>query len=785
MRRRRLAAALVLLALGVASGPGQGQALQAVHLEQPSGLRATRWSAAGSTSKTLPAALTGGQVDLPWPCDASWIYHLWSPTAFSWPFSLAPSDCEATDPVDVAFVPGATFRVRLQIPPGSPAPPLAEVTGRQCAGTAPEPRASFRYVTTLDPPGELRGPVPAGCVDLRLTAEGYQPVPLLATEVAAGQEVQLGVRSLARATILKALAVAAWNSRPLAGVRALLVPSDRFPSVSDQALGGEKVPGWRTVTSDAEGRLVEPGLAPGTWGVVLEADAPDVARVALAPREFASGQTVDLGRIDLPAAAHLIVEVDPALLRRSEVVDGTWRPTLQLARVVPSEAGETMRPPRERAVDENGAAILWLAPGPRVVELALVTADGHSRFITSERVELAAGEVKALALADKGHRFAGFVEWKGERVAHAELSFLPADPAAPGVMTQPTATTDDEGRFDVSINWLGIYDVRLSWLEGERERHRDAQIEGVELRDPSATIELQVSSASLAGRVVNRDGAPVADALVEAVRLPASGGEVDLGPSAWTADHSDAQGAFALDALAPGRWQVEARADGQSSRPLTRTLAEDENVFGLVLELAPNRELRGRLLLSGQPLADTRALLLWPPSRHRPLGHLRPITTDETGRFVMEQPEGAPRRALLMVPAPARVVGARWVDLDPASPFEVSFRQPTGGAELRPAGGAWTDDVFPSTLVLTRADGVAVFAVAVGEAAQSPLPGSRSPYGLANLEPGVWQVRRLPRVAHEALTRLATGQAHTFELLGEIVVSAGTARIEVPTKATP
>jgi hypothetical protein len=249
---------------------------------------------------------------------------------------------------------------------------------------------------------------------------------------------------------------------------------------------------------------------------------------------------------------------------------------------VVSEAGEDLHEARIRLADspidkrapEGRFSLAGLPPDAIVLE---VSALGHrpGRF---DLGALADGEERRdleLRLA-LGNVIAGRVVWTDGTPAAAEITWLVAGVAPDISRFRPERRTAPDGTFHIA--GLGAEPVTVL-AEGSR-----AVEATVETSDGPITVsqpQLRRGHASAAnvepgthglilvlrphetlrGRVVDESGAPVTAARVRARRIDEVGDE--LRRSDLTVHFlQDVEGAFALEDLAPGRWELEVRADG-------------------------------------------------------------------------------------------------------------------------------------------------------------------------------------------------------------------------------
>jgi protocatechuate 3,4-dioxygenase beta subunit len=212
-----------------------------------------------------------------------------------------------------------------------------------------------------------------------------------------------------------------------------------------------------------------------------------------------------------------------------------------------------------------------------------------------------------------------------------------------------TEASADDGAFLIEGLAAGAsYDVQpLGARAGARRTGVVAPADGVEL--------IVEGPGRISGRVLDADGGrPVTDFEVSyrasegaggggrmVLRLGAGAGG-GLRPLRVQAD----DGAFSLEGVPPGKWRVQAVAQGYPATSADVTLEEGSDVEGLELRLTRGLSLRGRVLdaLTGRPIldasvqasaesGDTRAALL---ARLTGAANGTQTRSDADGRFVLQ-----------------------------------------------------------------------------------------------------------------------------------------------------
>jgi hypothetical protein len=250
--------------------------------------------------------------------------------------------------------------------------------------------------------------------------------------------------------------------------------------------------------------------------------------------------------------------------------------------------------------------------GSRVVVL-----DAQQGTDLSQDVELAPGV-----------RLEGRVvmQGSGQAVPSAELRFLASD----GLRTGPPVlvASGEDGRFEARLV-PGLY--AITGVMG-RSIVRIGQRLTVDGSTTSVTARIEMTQGrSLAGRVVDAGGRAAPRAEVVLVREGAP-------PFDERQTWSSADGAFRLDGLSSGRYQVSARIVGSTEARANVDVAEGD-LEGVVLTVGPGVVVSGRVLGPDGSGASNANVVVWnfgggknyPPQR---------VATGTDGRFVVDSLKG-------------------------------------------------------------------------------------------------------------------------------------------------
>jgi len=168
-----------------------------------------------------------------------------------------------------------------------------------------------------------------------------------------------------------------------------------------------------------------------------------------------------------------------------------------------------------------------------------------------------------------------------------------------GALFPRQASLDAEGRFELRALPCGVQHA----LKVDAKDYADAKVPGLEF-EPGRVRELDLAllvGATVRGFVRDEAGASLAEAEVKAAENGMFGfpGE-ELGGA-----KSDANGAFALEHVAPGKFLVVAKKAGQlDSEPQKLELADGQQRDGLVITLGRGASISGRVELADGNAAD-------------------------------------------------------------------------------------------------------------------------------------------------------------------------------------
>lgn len=503
------------------------------------------------------------------------------------------------------------------------------------------------FLLDLPEPGSYR---------LRVQAQGFREESLPEVSVSAGEVYALGPVLLRRGAGITGVVVEALSGEPLEGVDVEVEPSGT--QLLDAVLHQRVL---RAVT-DREGRFSVTGLGTGRFG--LTARRSDYAPV-LAQASLETDRTEDLGPL----------RMERGVLLRGTVVDREGNPRAAVrVRLFGPEPG-TLVPLAERTTARDGTF-----EGPALASGRYQAQVWGGRLLLAQEIEVPGGrEEWPLELVAGGVRLSGVVTRGGEPVQGGSLILRPAlDPgesrgkvflSSPNAGTFSLGLSDtrlsaevrEDGTFEVSDVPTGT--LKVDYASGSGTVAREIQVPD----SPEASVTLEIGGVELRGRVVDRAQEAGVEALLRVT---------DEGGAQVASMPTDAEGAFSVRNLTPGRYTVEATAEGFAPRVLTGIVAAPEALpIEIPLDRGGSGSLRVRLRKpDGAPASWVSLALL-----------------DEAGRAVRTLPtDGAGEKRFEDLPAGLYVLV--WADpyagTGASEPFRIDGGRETDFQRTLSEGGA-------------------------------------------------------------------------------------------------
>jgi len=439
---------------------------------------------------------------------------------------------------------------------------------------------------------------------------------------------------------------------PAAEVAGSVVGPDGEPVAGAEvrALAGDAARGYRAWSTaqargfaDALGRYALPGLTPGDFQLVASARglAPSAplaltlfpglrrtgAQLALRAGGAIEGELLGSGDVGVAGRWVHAALLDPPELVTTRtdadgrfafdhLAEGSWHVWSFVA------GGEAYVDPLTTAPDgPDGAPPLELDEG--LVSAAAAVRDGRTTRITlgsgPERPVELSGAVRAAAMP-----------------IEAALYFF-RDGAGP-LEGFATARSGEDGAYAVRLEAPGRYLVALQWSDDGAPEALSRESVVLDVPAEAEHVhDFELPAGSVAGRVIDATGRPVAGARVELV--PVGPPRASAAPAGFARTTTGADGAFAFSHLADGTYAVVAEAPETGPHAgLGRTSLGDLRVeggartAGVDVCLHPGREVSGTALdADGRPVAGATVFVL--DASGRPLGRFSQIRSGPDGAF--------------------------------------------------------------------------------------------------------------------------------------------------------
>ncbi|HYO78095.1 MAG TPA: carboxypeptidase regulatory-like domain-containing protein, partial [Thermoanaerobaculia bacterium] len=221
------------------------------------------------------------------------------------------------------------------------------------------------------------------------------------------------------------------------------------------------------------------------------------------------------------------------------------------------------------------------------VRAASSLSNGFSLRLAEQRVVVLPGSTAALTLTISDTLFHGRVTHRGNPVE----GVININPAEPGAARSAVANLGPDGTFQVLLEKAGSYTVRVN---AKQSRAGVKLSQPIAFDTPDEEISIELPTATISGRVVDKGGVPVERVGVLAKQ---QFGETPAEAGAG----AGADGRFTLDYITPGTWELYAESKNTRSDAVAVTVARD--VEGLTLVLDPITTISVRVVgVTGSPV---------------------------------------------------------------------------------------------------------------------------------------------------------------------------------------
>lgn len=553
--------------------------------------------------------------------------------------------------------------------------------------------------------------VPAGVLDLVVQSPGRVPSHLWGVEIEPGATVRLGRLVLVPGARVSGTVLSEQTREPIEAARVVIEPArvllDRNP-VSKKRFTLRR----REVRTDAKGRFVVEGVAPGGYRIVVESEgyAPGVRE----PIEVQSAPEVSL---DEPVLLGTYGTLELFLTPPIDPYGQPWR--VDLARLEEGRSFSGVHDVPKDSGDDGFWSAEDLVPGTYMLRVGT----GLDPSWYSQEVQVDSGratlqvDLPAVLVEGKltlaGEPLSATL-WFGGR--HGERSIR--------------MDADSHGEFQAYLPEEGEWPVDIA-------RHGVQGVQAVEPVDVEqapgrrvAHVRIELPETTLHGRVVDAEGGPQPDASV-----------VVLQPSRQrraAALRVDGDGRFVLEGLAEGDYVVQAEGPGGTSPWVAVELDEGLVPPELVLRIDAMAEVLGRVVSPSGVVPGATVTVVPAFSGGLPVTPVT-VTAGMDGRFRAELPRSVEQVSVLVFPPgfAATIFSHRF---DPGDRRLEILVQTTPGTLHLTLPPPRVEGAPPSALLLHRGAAVGIEALIDWIRAEGVGSGSPGRMTVPAMEPGDYRL---------------------------------------------
>jgi hypothetical protein len=220
---------------------------------------------------------------------------------------------------------------------------------------------------------------------------------------------------------------------------------------------------------------------------------------------------------------------------------------------------------------------------------------------------------------------------------------------------------DEAGPYNVSVSTGGRFGGGMSAIK-------------LEVPDqPTPVLDITMRAAGIVGKVTDRDGKPVANAMISA-RFT---GDAQAGPRGSMNASTGGDGNYSVDNLTAGSYEVSVQASGfKPPSPMTVSIANDSDQPVADFQLEAGRSFRGQVV-DPQGNGISGASVVVAPAGSNESTRSMPTQTDINGTFVMTAPGDGAIDLTAVAPgfAAARMTGV----MVPSDDQPLRVQTPRGG----------------------------------------------------------------------------------------------------------
>lgn len=515
---------------------------------------------------------------------------------------------------------------------GDPARPVSNFTVEANPKESSEGNAAFRMLRMggtsrkqSDPRGEfsIEGLTP-GSYTIVAKADGLQDLLKEGINVRSGETTDLGELALEAGGIVRGKVQSKPEGLPVAGAAVRVKGAGLFDPRSFQASRAGNV------MTDLAGRFELRGLPAGQITVVVEP-------AGLAKTEV-SGITVVPG----VGAEEIVINVGKGGRIEGRVLGPEGRP--KSGTMVTAIAGLTEFSANLSAItDEQGRyAIENVAAGTyRVTNLPSFGGEDEEESggsgggrrglfggMDAVSTDVKEGETAVVNFGEKTIKVSGSLKRKGGDTAKQMVMFVPPGQGMRGVQM---TTSDDSGRYEVSLPEAGEYDVYV----GDQGMRGGTAIKATIPEGPAFSYDIVLPEGGIVGRTLDQEtGGPLKGVMVYATPTPGKGEKRSLMAAGGARTTSGDDGSYNLKGLAPGSYDMGFIHEGYGAETLTgvEVKGTDETTVDQILGIG----LPFKVRVTGPSGGTVPGALVMVFHDGAPLGGVGGMTRED-GSFEMKQ----------------------------------------------------------------------------------------------------------------------------------------------------